>query len=178
MPLFEVKPFEQDRIVFTLPVGRLGHVDARTTMGYTHLVTADDVRIAQGSSGQGIPCPRFAQVHSKCRNGLRVCLGSRSESVKSWLRGVDLNHRPLGYESFNERIFNELADTDGICKSLKRRVRNRYWTGKWPCAHLSKWGKEQGTDIAFLAVLDLQNELAPEATHKALLPPGMTCQLP
>jgi integrase len=25
---------------------RLGHVDARTTMGYTHLVTADDVRIA------------------------------------------------------------------------------------------------------------------------------------
>jgi integrase len=25
---------------------RLGHVDARTTMGYTHLVTADDVRVA------------------------------------------------------------------------------------------------------------------------------------
>ncbi len=25
---------------------RLGHVDGRTTMGYTHLVTADDVRIA------------------------------------------------------------------------------------------------------------------------------------
>ena len=26
---------------------RLGHVDARTTMGYTHLVTADDVRVAR-----------------------------------------------------------------------------------------------------------------------------------
>lgn len=25
---------------------RLGHVDAKTTMGYTHLVTADDVRVA------------------------------------------------------------------------------------------------------------------------------------
>jgi hypothetical protein len=25
---------------------RLGHVDERTTMGYTHLVTADDVRVA------------------------------------------------------------------------------------------------------------------------------------
>jgi integrase len=25
---------------------RLGHVDSRTTMGYTHLVTADDVRVA------------------------------------------------------------------------------------------------------------------------------------
>jgi integrase len=26
---------------------RLGHVDANTTMGYTHLVTADDVRVAE-----------------------------------------------------------------------------------------------------------------------------------
>lgn len=26
---------------------RLGHVDAKTTMGYTHLVTADDVRVAE-----------------------------------------------------------------------------------------------------------------------------------
>jgi hypothetical protein len=25
---------------------RLGHVDERTTMGYTHVVTADDVRVA------------------------------------------------------------------------------------------------------------------------------------
>ena len=25
---------------------RLGHMDAKTTMGYTHLVTADDVRVA------------------------------------------------------------------------------------------------------------------------------------
>lgn len=26
---------------------RLGHVDAKTTMGYTHLVTADDLRVAK-----------------------------------------------------------------------------------------------------------------------------------
>lgn len=26
---------------------RLGHVDPNTTMGYTHLVTADDVRVAK-----------------------------------------------------------------------------------------------------------------------------------
>jgi len=26
---------------------RLGHVDARTTLGYTHLVTADDVQVAE-----------------------------------------------------------------------------------------------------------------------------------
>jgi integrase len=26
---------------------RLGHVDAKTTLGYTHLITSDDVRVAE-----------------------------------------------------------------------------------------------------------------------------------
>ena len=36
-----------------------------------------------------------------------------------WLRGVDLNHRPLGYESARERIFNKLANADGPAKPRK-----------------------------------------------------------
>ena len=38
---------------------------------------------------------------------------------KDWLRGVDLNHRPLGYESAHKRIFNKLANTDGPAKPGK-----------------------------------------------------------
>jgi len=38
----------------------LGHVDARTTMGYTHLVTADDVRAA-GELGAPLGKEFFAQ---------------------------------------------------------------------------------------------------------------------
>ena len=44
---------------------RLGHVDAKTTMGYTHLVTADDVRVAESSR------------HFLTRNSLpKICLSS------------------------------------------------------------------------------------------------------
>lgn len=32
------------------------------------------------------------------------------------LRGVDLNHRPLGYESAHKRIFSKLANADGPAK--------------------------------------------------------------
>jgi integrase len=39
---------------------RLGHVDAKTTMGYTHLVTADDVRVA-GELGALLDKEFFAQ---------------------------------------------------------------------------------------------------------------------
>lgn len=39
---------------------RLGHVDARTVMGYTHLVTADDARIA-GELGTFLDKEFFAQ---------------------------------------------------------------------------------------------------------------------
>jgi len=31
----------------------------------------------------------------------------------SWLRGVDLNHRPLGYESKKIIFFNNLQDAGG-----------------------------------------------------------------
>ena len=30
-----------------------------------------------------------------------------------WLRGVDLNHRPLGYESKTISVFNNLQDAGG-----------------------------------------------------------------
>ena len=40
----------------------------------------------------------MAQVPFKRENGLRVVLGSRLESSVFWLRGLDLNQRPLGYE--------------------------------------------------------------------------------
>jgi hypothetical protein len=30
--------------------------------------------------------------------------------------GLDLNQRPLGYEGYNQRIFNELDSAVGICK--------------------------------------------------------------
>jgi len=35
-----------------------------------------------------------------------------------WLRGVDLNHRPLGYEPTNASIFNNLQDAGGPRKTL------------------------------------------------------------
>jgi hypothetical protein len=34
-----------------------------------------------------------------------------------WLRGVDLNHRPLGYESEKALWNHRLAGTDGLCGS-------------------------------------------------------------
>ena len=35
-----------------------------------------------------------------------------------WLRGVDLNHRPLGYEPKNISNFNNLQDAGGPLKAL------------------------------------------------------------
>jgi hypothetical protein len=35
------------------------------------------------------------------------------DSAEDWLRGLDLNQRPLGYESDNLCIFNKLENTDG-----------------------------------------------------------------
>jgi hypothetical protein len=37
---------------------------------------------------------------------------------KSWLRGVDLNHRPLGYEPKMISNFNNLQDAGGNLKAL------------------------------------------------------------
>ena len=79
--------------------------DGRSTG--THGVTAaDDVRLAAepGDLGTSIPCPGFVHSPSRNDNRLRGDFGSRIEFRFSWLRGVDLNHRPLGYEP------NELPD--------------------------------------------------------------------
>ena len=39
-------------------------------------------------------------------------------SISSWLRGVDLNHRPLGYEPNGNRNYNNLQDAGGPRKAL------------------------------------------------------------
>src|ERR1700686_137611 len=44
--------------------------------------------------------------------------------------GVDLNHRPLGYEPTNTSNFNNLQDAGGPQKTLRVALRNRYWTVK------------------------------------------------
>lgn len=56
---------------------RLGHVDAKTTMAYTHLVTADDVRIA-GELGALLDKEFFAQDLPK--------LSPNAETTASWIR--------------------------------------------------------------------------------------------
>jgi hypothetical protein len=38
-----------------------------------------------------------------------------------WLRGVDLNHRPLGYESKGNRNIKNLQDAGGSRKPCKER---------------------------------------------------------
>ncbi len=43
-----------------------------------------------------------------------IWLETRTKGAFGWLRGVDLNHRPLGYEGYNQRIFNELDSAVGI----------------------------------------------------------------
>src|SRR6185437_3589651 len=57
----------------------------------------------QGTEGRGLrrqwlsnrmPCPRFAQINSKCGNGLRPHIGSRLELTETSLRGQDLFTRP------------------------------------------------------------------------------------
>ena len=59
---------------------RLGHVDEKTTMDYTHVVSADDVRVA-GELGalldKGFLAQDLPKVFARRRNGLRVAFGSR-----------------------------------------------------------------------------------------------------
>ena len=43
-----------------------------------------------------------------------------ASGFKVWLRGVDLNHRPLGYEFCEKRNFNELAGVVVRTKAWKR----------------------------------------------------------
>ena len=41
--------------------------------------------------------------------------------ARKWLRGVDLNHRPLGYEPDEDRDFNNLQDAGGARSHCKER---------------------------------------------------------
>lgn len=59
---------------------RLGHVDARTTMGYTHLVTADDVRVA-GELGALLDKGYFAQDLPKFSPNAEKASGVLTEAV-------------------------------------------------------------------------------------------------
>ena len=59
---------------------RLGHVDARTTMGYTHLVTADDVRVA-GELGALLDKGFFAQDLPKFPSNVETASESLTEAV-------------------------------------------------------------------------------------------------
>jgi integrase len=59
---------------------RLGHVDARTTMGYTHLVTADDVRIA-GELGALLDKEFLAQDLPKFPPNAETASGLLAEAV-------------------------------------------------------------------------------------------------
>jgi integrase len=59
---------------------RLGHVDARTTMGYTHLVTADDVRIA-GELGALLDKEFFAQDLPKSVPNVKTASELLTEAV-------------------------------------------------------------------------------------------------
>src|SRR5271165_4910901 len=44
---------------------------------------------------------------------------SPAEGTLGWLRGVDLNHRPLGYEPTYVRIINNLQDAGGSVNACK-----------------------------------------------------------
>ncbi len=59
---------------------RLGHVSARTTMGYTHLVTADDVRVA-GELGALLDKEFFAQDLPKLSLHEETASETNSEAV-------------------------------------------------------------------------------------------------
>ena len=47
----------------------------------------------------------FVGAYGDAANGYR--------GVGNWLRGVDLNHRPLGYEPNITSVFNNLQDAGG-----------------------------------------------------------------
>jgi integrase len=59
---------------------RLGHVDARTTMGYTHMVTEDDVRIA-GELGALLDKEFLAQDLPKFAPNVKTASESLPEAV-------------------------------------------------------------------------------------------------
>lgn len=59
---------------------RVGHADAKTTMGYTHLVIADDVRVA-GELGALLDKEFLAQDLPKFLPNVETASGSLTEAV-------------------------------------------------------------------------------------------------
>jgi hypothetical protein len=59
---------------------RFGHVDARTTMGYTHVVTADGVRVAE-ELGAPLDKGFFAQDLPKFPPNVETASESVTEAV-------------------------------------------------------------------------------------------------
>lgn len=59
---------------------RLGHVDSKTTMNYTHLITADDVKVAE-ELGALLDKEFFAQDLPKLSPGAETASELRSEAV-------------------------------------------------------------------------------------------------
>jgi len=59
--------------------------------------------------------------HSEKPTGLTIAspVVSYVFSVRTWLRGVDLNHRPLGYEATEDSNFNNLQDAGGSVSPCK-----------------------------------------------------------
>ena len=62
-------------------------------------------------------------IHGHCakKNGTAFSGPGASAvlSKSSWLRGVDLNHRPLGYEATEDSNFNNLQDAGGSVNPCK-----------------------------------------------------------
>jgi hypothetical protein len=59
---------------------RLGHVDAKTTMGYTHLVTVDDTEVA-GKLGALLDKEFIAQDLPKLQPDSKTASGEFTEAV-------------------------------------------------------------------------------------------------
>ena len=68
------------RVPMAVRQERLGHVDSNTTMGYTHLVTADDIEAA-GKLGQLLDKKFFAQDLPKLSPQAETAPESMSEAV-------------------------------------------------------------------------------------------------
>jgi len=47
-------------------------------------------------------------------------------AVESWLRGVDLNHRPLGYEAIDLLLSSSIYGTSGIVRNRKEASGERF----------------------------------------------------